>query len=324
METRRIDISEIEGNEGQLEGLPRNPRKTTEEAITKLMASIRQDTQMLDMRPLLVYPLPNGKYIAIGGNMRLEALKRMGWKETPCTVIPRETPVETLKRILVKDNASFGEWDWSQLLASWDETELGEWEIQPFEPLDWGDRKQKEEEEKPAEAIRKRKSWRSERQAGESVCDLREQPQVYKRHGGYFLATFRKSEKGVPMSECKQPDMVELFADKAEEAIRGLLAMGNTEGWALVTTPRRRHKDWNFADEVCKRIAAATGMTYIADVAEAKNRHRINPELKLTKEVEEMNVIIYDDILTTGSTVKAMRELLQGKNVVVVIGINNN
>lgn len=59
-------------------------------------------------------------------------------------------------------------------------------------------------------------------------------------------------------------------------------------------------------------------------MAEAKNRHRINPELRILKQVEEKNVVIYDDILTTGSTVQAMRELLEGKNVIVIIGINNN
>ena len=42
------------------------------------------------------------------------------------------------------------------------------------------------------------------------------------------------------------------------------------------------------------------------------------------KQVEEKNVIIYDDILTTGSTVGALRNLMEGKNVIVIIGINNN
>lgn len=59
-------------------------------------------------------------------------------------------------------------------------------------------------------------------------------------------------------------------------------------------------------------------------MAEAKNRHRINPELRILKQLDEKNVVIYDDILTTGSTVQAMRELLEGKNVIVIIGINNN
>lgn len=326
-------MAQIEGNRGQLEGLPANPRKATEESLRKLMASIEQDGEMLEARPILVYPLPSGKYIAIGGNMRLEALRRMGRKETYCTILPKDTPVERLKRVLVKDNASFGEWDWQQLAEGWSETELMSWDVMlPFqteqqEPQGQEPQEGETQEGEPQETdteIRKRKSWKSERQAGESVSDLRAQPQIYQRHGTFFVSSFHKTDKGVPISQCKQEDMVNFFAEIAEALLHGILQLGSTEGWALVTTPRRRHKQWNFADEVCKRLAERTGIAYHPDIAEAKNRHRINPELTLLKPVEEQNVIIYDDILTTGSTLQAMRDLLQGKNIVAIIGINNN
>lgn len=318
METKYISLDKIEHNQGQLEGLPANPRRTTEERIQKLMKSIEQDEQMLELRPLMVYPFGDGRYLVIGGNMRLEALRRLGRRETPCTIIPRDTPTETLKRYLAKDNASFGEWDWQQLAEWWDTEQLMQWDIMPpFQTIG-------EPQEQPQKAIRKRKSWKSERQAGESVCDLEPRPQLYQRHGTFFIASFRKTDKGVPISQCKQADMVDFFAENAEALMHGILQLGSTEGWALVTTPRRRHKQWNFADEVCKRIAERTGIAYLPDIAEAKNRHRINPELRILKPVDEKNVIIYDDILTTGSTLQAMRELLTGKNIVAIIGINNN
>lgn len=318
-----VNLKEIEGNRGQLEGLPANPRKATEAAIGKLIASIEQDEQMMEMRPILVYPLPSGKYIAIGGNMRLEALRRMGRTETYCTILPQDTPVERLKRVLVKDNASFGEWDWQQLAEGWSEIELMSWDVMPPFQTEQQEPQEGEPQETDTE-IRKRKSWKSERQAGESVSDLKAQPQMYQRHGRFFVASFRKTEKGLPISQCKQADMVPYFADNAVKLLQGIMQLGETEGWALVTTPRRRHKQWNFADEVCKQIEQHTGLRYIPDVAEAKNRHRINPELRLLKQVDEKNVVIYDDILTTGSTVQAMRELLEGKNVIMIIGINNN
>lgn len=318
METRYISLDKIEHNQGQLEGLPANPRRTTEKRIQKLMKSIEQDEQMLELRPLMVYPFGDGRYLVIGGNMRLEALRRLGRRETPCTIIPRDTPTETLKRYLAKDNASFGEWDWQQLAEGWDTGQLMQWDIMPpFQTIG-------EPQEQSQKAIRKRKSWKSDRQAGESVCDLEPRPQLYQRHGTFFIASFRKTDKGVPISQCKQADMVDFFAENAEALLHGILQLGSTEGWALVTTPRRRHKQWNFADEVCKRIAERTGIAYLPDIAEAKNRHRINPELRILKQVDEKNVIIYDDILTTGSTLQAMRELLEGKNIVAIIGINNN
>ena len=42
------------------------------------------------------------------------------------------------------------------------------------------------------------------------------------------------------------------------------------------------------------------------------------------KDIPESNVILYDDILTTGSTIRACVHLLNGKNIVCVIGIDNN
>lgn len=322
METRYISLREIEGNKGQLAGLPANPRRTTDTALGKLMQSIRQDRQMLEMRPMLVYPMEPHRYVVIGGNMRLEALRRMGEAEACCTIIPKEAPVGTLKRILVKDNASFGEWDWQQLADGWDTVELMQWDIMP--PFQTAEAEAETNGDKDTDARRKRSQWKSARQAGESVCDLKPQPQMYTRQGRFFIASFRKTDEGLPVSKCKQADMVPLFAESALEAIRGAIGLGSTEGWALVTTPRRRHRDWNFADEVCKQISKATDLEYYPDVAEAKNRHRIDPELRLVYDIKERNVILYDDILTTGSTVKAMRELLEGKNVLVIIGINNN
>ena len=321
METTYISLDKIEHNRGQLEGLPANPRTTTEERIQKLMKSIQEDEAMLELRPLMVYPLANGRYLVIGGNMRLEALRRLGRTETPCTIIARDTPTETLKRYLAKDNASFGDWDWQQLKEGWDTEQLMQWDIMPpFQTIG----EPQEQPEQPQETIRKRKQWKSERQAGESVCDLEPRPQLYQRHGTFFIASFRKTEKGVPISQCKQADMVDFFAESAEALLHGIITIGSTDGWALVTTPRRRHKQWNLADEVCKRLAQRTGITYHPDIAEAKNRHRINPELRILKQVDEKNVVIYDDILTTGSTLQAMRELLEGKNIVAIIGINNN
>lgn len=324
METSYIDIRNIEPNNGQIEGLPRNPRKIDEGAIEKLVKSIRQDKQMLEMRPLIVYPIGDtGKFVVIGGNMRLEALKRMGEGKTPCIIIPKNTPVEALKRILVKDNANFGQWDWDELKTNWNAMELSQWQIIEFKPMNW-QTDSRDEEKKEVQGRNKKSAWKSERQAGESVCDLTPKTTVYQRGDALFLASYKKSEQGIPLSEIKTDEYLPIFADNAIQLIRGIINMRCTDDWAIVTTPRRRHKDWNFASEVCKRIEMQLGIEYIRDIAEAKNRHRVNPEFSLLKCPEQRNIIIYDDILTTGSTIRAMRDLLQGKNVMVIIGINNN
>lgn len=84
----------IENNTGQVPGLPPNPRITNPAKLDKLVESIKQDPEMLQLRGLLVYPIEDGKYITIGGNMRLQALKRLGFDDVPCIIIPKETPVK--------------------------------------------------------------------------------------------------------------------------------------------------------------------------------------------------------------------------------------
>ena len=79
---------------------------------------------------LLVYPLQNGNYIVIAGNMRLRACKELGFKELPCYVFAKDTPIDKLREYTIKDNANFGNWDYDILAnESWsdDIDLLAEW-----------------------------------------------------------------------------------------------------------------------------------------------------------------------------------------------------
>ena len=87
----------------------------------------------------------------------------------------------------------------------------------------------------------------------------------------------------------------------------------NFDGWALVTAP-----------QVCKIAAGKIGIKFYADVFECKNKIRINPTFTVVKEIPENNVVLYDDIITTGSTLEAMHNCLAGKNVLCFAGVNNN
>jgi hypothetical protein len=77
---------------------------------------------------LLVYPLDNGNFIVLGGNMRLRVCKELGFTELPCFVFKKETSVEKLKEYVIKDNVEFGNIDWDSLANDdWDVGELGDW-----------------------------------------------------------------------------------------------------------------------------------------------------------------------------------------------------
>lgn len=128
MEVQPIRIKDLEMNTGQIDGLPSNPRQWTKDEIDNLKKSISETPELLEARGAIVYP-KDGKYIVLGGNMRLEAVRALGWKEMPCIVLPEFMPVEKLKEIVIKDNGSFGEWDMDALANDWDDLPLSDWGV---------------------------------------------------------------------------------------------------------------------------------------------------------------------------------------------------
>ena len=112
LQSVKLKLSAIEPNKGQIEGLPKNPRFIKDAKFKKLVQSIEEHPEMTAMRELLVYPLDNGKYIIIGGNMRYRAMKELGIKEAPCKVIPQDTTIEQLQSYTLKDNSGYGERRW--------------------------------------------------------------------------------------------------------------------------------------------------------------------------------------------------------------------
>lgn len=132
-----VSLDQLEENTGQLPGLPDNPRYITEDKMAKLIANIEEHPELLAYRSLLVYPLPSGKYIVIGGNQRLKALQQLGYTEAPCIIIDPETSAERLKELTVLDNASFGKFDMEALANMWDNETLQNFgvDIPTFEPV---------------------------------------------------------------------------------------------------------------------------------------------------------------------------------------------
>jgi ParB-like chromosome segregation protein Spo0J len=126
MKTIEIEISKIKHNTGQIDGLPSNPRTIKDEPYEALLQSIKEDPEMLELRPIIVFPLKN-QYIVIGGNKRFSAIKDLKYKKAPCIVLPKTTTIEKLKAITIKDNISAGEWDFEALRLDWDEEQLKSW-----------------------------------------------------------------------------------------------------------------------------------------------------------------------------------------------------
>lgn len=132
METRRIKLTDLVLNEGQIAGLPTNPRQWTKTELNKLKKSLSETPELLEARGILVYPW-EGKYLVLGGNMRLSALKSLKAEDAPCVIFPENTPIDKLKEVIIKDNGSFGEWDFDSLANEWGDLPLTDWGVPAWE-----------------------------------------------------------------------------------------------------------------------------------------------------------------------------------------------
>lgn len=129
MKLEKIKISKIVQNNGQIEGVPKNPRQWSKDDVDRLARSIEETPELLEARGCIVYP-HDGKYIVLGGNMRLAACMQLGKKEVDCVVLDADTMPEKLKEIVIKDNGSFGAWDFDMLANEWDDLPLADWGVE--------------------------------------------------------------------------------------------------------------------------------------------------------------------------------------------------
>jgi len=122
------NISEIKAN-------PKNPRIIRDEKFAKLVQSIKDFPQMLQKRPLVSFTDTDGKFVVLGGNMRLKAAKEAGMKTLPI-ILADDWTEEQKAEFLIKDNVGFGEWDWEQLANEWDSEKLDDWglDVPDFAP----------------------------------------------------------------------------------------------------------------------------------------------------------------------------------------------
>lgn len=145
---QRISLSQLQTNNGQIPEVPANPRTINKDDYAKLLKSLEEDPEFLEHKPLHVYPLDK-KYIVLGGNMRLRALKELGHKDVPVTIYKPETPPEVLRSRVMKDNAEYGKWDFDLIANEWSDDPIGDWGIDL--PDDWMQEEPKVEEDEAPE-----------------------------------------------------------------------------------------------------------------------------------------------------------------------------
>jgi ParB-like chromosome segregation protein Spo0J len=115
MITEKININKIQSN-------PQNPRIIKDYKFKKLVQSIKDFPEMLELRPIVI----DENNVVLGGNMRLKACIEAGIQEVPIKQAKGLTEAQKAE-FIIKDNVGFGEWDWDILANEWDTEKLTEW-----------------------------------------------------------------------------------------------------------------------------------------------------------------------------------------------------
>jgi len=114
----KMKISEIKLNK-------KNPRLIKDYKFEKLKKSITEFPKMLELRPIII----DNDNIILGGNMRYQALKDLGYKELPDNWVKKSSELseEEKQRFVISDNINFGEFDWDIIANEWDAELIADW-----------------------------------------------------------------------------------------------------------------------------------------------------------------------------------------------------
>lgn len=173
-------------------------------------------------------------------------------------------------------------------------------------------------------AVKKRQQWAHDDGAR---CDFQSRPMLAYRTGLFFLAVWKRSVYGKTLSEIKADDaMITKVAGATAALLADVLGYNLAAGgWAVITTPKRRHRQRNFASLVAADLARQLAIPFYEDVALCRSKQRVNATFEMNVCPAEQNIIVFDDFVTTCQTMLAMKRLFQptGKNLVFIAGINN-
>ena len=117
IQTKQVKLTELKLNAG-------NPRRIGNAEMDRLVKSLSDFPEMLQIREIVV----DETMTVLGGNMRLLALRKAGAQEATAKICVGLTPMQK-REFVIKDNGSFGEWDFDALANGWSDLPLIDWGI---------------------------------------------------------------------------------------------------------------------------------------------------------------------------------------------------
>ena len=117
---------------------PKNPRVIKDDKFKQLVKSIQEFPEMMAKRPMVCVTDPvDGKLFPLGGNMRLKALQHLKFSDVPdeWVSLADDWTEEKRAEFAIRDNVSYGEWNWGELAEDWDIDLLSDWGMEV--PDEW-------------------------------------------------------------------------------------------------------------------------------------------------------------------------------------------
>lgn len=300
----------------RLKPYEKNTKIHGEEQVEKLCRSIEE---FGFVNPVLI----DGDRNVIAGHGRLMAAKKLGMKKVPCLYIDGLSENQR-RAYIIADNrlGEYSEWN-LEMVAE----EIGSLETADLDFLEFQlEAPEMDEEAEPEDdgPETKGKAW-STRGAR---CDMKLNIAARVKNGHWYTSLHAVSKSGKTLEEIKNDKKCErqLVAELTDYIGKALGRNLAANGWAMITTGRRRHRDgYHFATEVSRKAAKRLGIPFYDGAISCGNANRLKPVLTIQQKPKEKNLILFDDIITTGTTAARTVELLAGEGytVITVIGIRN-
>ena len=247
----------------------------------------------------------------ICGHTRYAAAQKLGLKTVPVLYASDLSPAQVKAYRLADNKVSE--------LAKWDNALLFE-ELEELKTLDEFAVDMSDFGFDDSEMFKRRAGWSKT----ERYCDLKKKIRQHTDGDMAWLAMYEVGKRGIPLTEIKEnPDNAALIAANLADVVFMTLG-GNLaqNGWAMLTAPRRRHKEgFHFSTAICEEASRQLQIPFYPDAFCAKTRDRIEPKFELIVSPKERNIIFFDDISTTGRTMRACRDLLVARGYSVTLSV---
>ena len=279
-----VDIKTVKQN-------PNNPRVIKNHNFKKLVQSIIDFPEMLNIRPIVV----DGNMVAIGGNKRLLAAIKAGLKEIPI-INASELSEEKQREFLIKDNVSSGEWNFDELANTWDEKDLSFWGLDiPDITVSGSEKKSKTTEEEHS----KRMFYAF------STCN-----KILKTNSINYFALFRNNDMDLEELKSKKEN-IDIFV----YPVLKYLIDNNLKNVIIAPAGSRAEKyGFHFVTELMNQVSKMSDICIHNVFKNKKNKIELDADYDIKNDS-----VIFDDIITRGTTLKKLNSLTGiTKNLILI------